>query len=137
MSLAVQPTFSFLRSCGILHSCSGDLPNVMAEPPPVFVSSRRCVILPAAFLLLLIRMVNARAHLPRPATVLNTPPSLRVPTGVRSYSVSAYGVLQEACYLLTVLLHSKQNTFKIRCEVPVQPHEWFDLKNTVGFDTDV
>lgn len=60
----------------------------------------------------LIHAINNGAHLSRQPSLGQTPPppnsSLRAAAGKRSNSVSAYCILQESCYLLTVLLQMKK-----------------------------
>ena len=62
-------------------------------------------------------VVNARAPLIGPAGVV-TPSSLCAPGRERSDPVSADGVLQESCYLLTVLLHSTREILRLDMKSP-------------------
>lgn len=64
----------------------------------------------------LIHSINNWAHLSRPPSPTGRPTfnsSLCwCPAGKRSNSVSAYGILQETCYLLTVLLQVKRTCLR-------------------------
>lgn len=116
LGLSNQTSAQFLLSWGISPSLLGSFSASPFLKSPVgsaiiTLSSHSCVILPTAFFWYWSTNSTTGPIYPGQQVQWARPPfssSLRAPAGKCANSVSAYGILQESCYLVTVLLQIKR-----------------------------